>query len=56
MLKYPSNIVEKFLEKNYEIGLLKFVEELSRSSFVAGNNLILFKFFIFIRINEKQLW
>lgn len=44
MLKYPSNIVEKFLEKNYEIGLLKFNEELCNSVNVAGIHL---KFFIF---------
>jgi hypothetical protein len=36
MLKYPSNIVEKFLEKNYEFGLLKFIEEICRSDNIAG--------------------
>ena len=61
MQKYPSNIVEKFLEKDYKIGLLKFVEELSKSDLIAGKFLLLLiLFYIKIyhknRTNKEQFW
>lgn len=36
MHKYPSNVIEKFLETSYENGLLKFIEEFSNSHNKAG--------------------
>jgi hypothetical protein len=43
MLKYPSNIIEKFLEKNYEIGLLKFIEEICLKDNIAGKYILKIK-------------
>lgn len=41
MLKYPSNIIEKFLEKNYEEGLLRFIKELEIFENKAGKDFTL---------------
>lgn len=56
MQKYPSNIVEKFLEKDFKVGLIKFVEELSKSELISGKlNQITFKSNKY-RTHKKQFW